>query len=343
MKSNDKEIRIFWQMARDFLHVYLPKVRRLSPKTSESYKSSLEAFLDFLSTECCIKRENVTFDEFRRDRLKAFIIWLSDVRNLAPKTVNLRMTAIKSFLKYGAEEDISLVSLYVDAKSIKGQKTPKSPIRYLTHAATSSLLRSYTPDGNIKERRNRMILIFMYDTAARVQEISDVKTSDLHLDARYPFVTLEGKGSKIRNVPLMGKTVAHLKEYLHDFHTGGSSAPLFYSNRDGGKHSLSTDSIELLLKKAAARASVTCDDVPHDVHCHLIRKTRAMDLYREGISLPIIMQILGHENLSTTSGFYAFATLDMMYIEMEKAHQYIPAETPIWKDRQIMNILYSLD
>ena len=343
MKNNEKEVRIFWQMARDFLHVYLPKIRRLSPKTAESYKSSMEAFLGFLATECGINKENVTFDEFRRERLKAFILWLSDVRNLAPKTVNLRMTAIKSFLKYGAEEDIALVSLYVDAKSIKGQKTPKRPIRYLTNAATSSLLRSFVPDVSIKERRNRMILIFMYDTAARVQEVSDVRTDDLHLGAHYPFVTLRGKGSKTRNVPLMGITVEHLRDYLNNFHTSGNVTPLFYSNRDGGKHSLSTDSIELILKKAAGWASMICDDVPHDVHCHLVRKTRAMDLYREGVSLPIIMQILGHENLSTTSGFYAFATLDMMYVEMEKAHQYIPSETARWKDHQIMNILYSLD
>ena len=342
MKYDDKDVRAFWQMARNFLHVYLPKERRLSPKTAESYKSSLEVFLDYLAAEQGIRREKVTFEEFRRERLKAFALWLSDVRKLAPNTVNLRMTAIKSFLKYCAEEDISLVSLYSDVKSMKGLKVPKRPIRYLVRTATASLF-STLPCSSAKERRNRMILIFMYDTAARVQEVSNVTIDDLHLDARYPFVMLKGKGGKTRNVPLMGKTVAHLREHFKEFHPNRSVAPLFYSNRDGERHSLSTDSIGLILKKAGNRAREKCSEIPQDLHCHLLRKTRAMDLYSEGVSLPIIMQILGHENLSTTSGFYAFATLDMMYIEMEKAHPGIPIEQPKWKEQQFINTLYSLD
>jgi site-specific recombinase XerD len=332
----------FWRLARNFLHEYMSKARRLSPETVASYKESLNSFIAYLSSECHIPRRRISFDEFGRERLKAYIAWMSDSKGNAPKTVNLRMTAVKSFLKFCADEDISLVSIYNGAKSLKGMKMPKRPIRYLAREATVALLDAFSAETR-KERRNRMMLILLYDSAARVRELVDLTTESLCLDTPHPFVTLVGKGNKTRNVPLMSKTAAHLKVYLNEFHRDSGGFPLFYGNRDGKPHALSTDSVSLILKKAADRASRNCAAVPDDVHCHLIRKTRAMDLYREGISLPIVMQILGHESMSTTSGFYAFATMEMMFDAMEKINTSPSDPLPKWREKEIEDILYSLD
>ena len=169
--------------------------------------------------------------------------------------------------------------------------------------------------------------VLMYDSAARVQELSDLALEDLHLDQKHPFITLTGKGRKTRNVPIMNKTLEHLEAYLLEFHSKtakiAESVPLFYSFRDGVPHSLSTDSISLILKKSAEKVRQNCvaAEMPKEIHCHLIRKTRAMDLYRHGIPLQIIMQILGHESASTTSSFYAFATVEMLH---EAIITYIP-------------------
>ena len=188
-----------------------------------------------------------------------------------------------------------------------------------------------------------MMLIMLYDTGARVQELADLNISSLHLKETNPFVTLIGKGRKSRNVPLLNKTVQHLQLYLREFHPNMEENPLFYSLLDGKPHRLSTDSISLVLKSAADKARETCEVIPDRVHCHMIRKTKAMDLYKNGVPLPFIMQLLGHESMSTTSGFYAFATLEMMSDAMNKAAPTTDKEEKLWKKNNIKKLLYSLD
>ena len=112
---------------------------------------------------------------------------------------------------------------------------------------------------------------------------------------------------------------------------------------DGKPHKLSTDSVSLVLKKAADTARETCGTVPENVHCHLVRKTKAMDLYKNGIPLPFIMQLLGHESMSTTSGFYAFATLEMMSKAINKSAPKMTEQEKLWKKEAVRKVIYSLD
>ena len=165
---------------------------------------------------------------------------------------------------------------YNNACTIKGQKIIKKPIEYLKPEATKAILSAFVGD-TVKHRRNRMILILMYDSGCRVQEIADLKVSSLHLDVRNPYMTVIGKGRKTRNVPLTRKTVLHLKNYLTEFHEESKDEYLFYSFLDNKPHQLSTDSIALILKQAAKIAKERCALVPDRVHCHMLRKTKAMD------------------------------------------------------------------
>lgn len=340
MKYKRKQERDFWQLARQYLHDYMPVVRNLSDKSVEAYKQSLKTYLQFLEQEKSLTNEKVTFDVFSREYITAYISWLK-TKGYVPKTINLKLTAIRSFLRYCGDEDFELRGIYSEVCTVKKQKEEKKPIEYLQSSATTAILSAYDTK-TAKHRRNRMLLIMLYDTGARVQELADLNISSLHLDADNPFVTLIGKGKKSRNVPLLQKTVRHLKMYLQEFHPKNEEGPLFYSQLDGKPHRLSTDTISLVLKRAADKARASCLDVPINVHCHMFRKTKAMDLYKNGVPLPFIMQLLGHESMSTTTGFYAFATLEMMSGAMNKAAPMI-GEEKLWKRKDVKKVLYSLD
>jgi len=336
----DKDNTFFWNNASEYLNNELPNIRKKSLNTIEAYRRSINRYIDFLEEEKSVKRADICYQDFNKSNLKEYLLFMKDFQRLSEKTCNLRMTAIRALLAYAAEESIDITSIYVNAKTVKGFTVTRKEIEYFEGEQLKILLAA--PPGDTKiSRRNQMIMILGYEAGLRVSELIDLTVSSLHLDAIVPYVAILGKGSKYRNVPLMSKTIEHLNTYLKEFHqTTNMATPLFYATTHGVKHPLSDDTMQNLLKKYAD-TSRSIISMPEKIHFHMLRKTRAMDLYQVGCPLSYIQQLLGHENISTTSGFYAFATLKTLAESIEKANP-SSSEKKRWKDESVVKQLYRL-
>ena len=334
---------IFWETSKTYISNILPNVRKTSMNTVLAYRQALNAYIDYMETEKGVRREDLTFADFSRPNLVAYLDWMLNIKKYEEKTCDLRITAIHSLLEYASNEYcMDLMPIYKAACTVKGPTVKDKPIEYFEHEQMKALLAA--PNIQTKTgRRNQMMLILYYDTAARCFELLDLTIEQIHLDAAVPYITILGKGRKYRNIPLSDKTVAHLKRYLNEFHSVvRKDSPLFYAQTHGEIHSLSNDTVEVMIKKYAKACTEKGVEMPERSHCHMIRKTRAMDLYKSGMPLAHIQQLLGHEDMSTTSGFYAFATLDTLAKSMETANKASTTTERKWESKEVLTQIYKL-
>lgn len=311
-----------FSLVHDYLKIYLPKQRNVSPNTIRSYRKALEELLDYVKELQQIPLSSVTFEHLTADVIFSFLEYSESEHGWSVSTRNARFAAIRVFIEYAADRDLALVDTLIRLRKIPFKKPGNvNVVGYMSMEAITAII-DQTDTNTSKGLRDRFFIILLYDTGARIQEILDIRLCDFQL-GRFPKVTLFGKGRKTRIVPLMDKTIQHLKKYLTVFHTNADSSaelPLFYSLTHGVMHPLTSRMAQYILQKYGEKAKLVCPEVPEKVHPHLIRHSRAMHLYQEGMDLTLIAQWLGHSHLDTTQ-IYAHA-------DTEHKRKAIAAATP---------------
>lgn len=309
-----------FESTRDFLDNYLPIVRNCSVNTVRAYRKSISMFLDFKASTRSTGLRGLTFADISANTVKEFLLHLERDRHCSAKTRNLRLAAIKSFLTFSSMKHPTraLPSL----EGVRGVPMAKcnatACLKYAQEDAMTAILKTPDPTTRIG-RRNRALLILMYDSGARVQEVANLRVGDIDLGSK-PTAFLQGKGGCARRVPLQEKTATILRSYLLEFH-GKSPAvdrPLFPVVRDGGLKRMTEDNVRKLVTTFGKLAAIKCPSVPKRVHPHMFRHSRAMHLYQNGAPLELVSQWLGHKNLSTTM-IYAQAGTEMKRKAIEKA------------------------
>jgi integrase/recombinase XerD len=278
-----------------------------------------------------------------KELIVGFLDWLEEVRGYTISSRNQRLAVLHSFIRYTQKESPESLDELRKILAIPSKKHPKSMIPYLTGPEMKILLEQ--PDSSTYEGfRDRVLLSVLYDTGARVQELIDIKLKDVRLSSP-AVITLHGKGSKIRQVPLMGKTTELVAKYMDVKQCHSAIAKtdhyLFVNQK---KQQLSRWGISYILNKYVKMAKKNpLFSVNFPVTPHVLRHAKAMHLLQAGVNLIYIRDFLGHVDCSTTK-IYARADSEMKRKAIENAYiDLLPDSVPKWEeDGDLMNWLNSL-
>ena len=282
-------------LLRSYFCSYLIGQRDLSPRTIGSYRDTFRLLLRFLERQHGIKPDVVCVDDLDAPRVLAFLKDLEKSRGNCARSRNARLAAIRSFHRYAVAANPLLLPVAQRVLAIPMKRFDRAAVAHLTREQIQAVLDA--PDvATLAGQRDRLLLMLLYNTGARVSEIANLKIQDVCLESSSSIHIL-GKGRKLRSVPLWRETAKLLRQWLRRTQRLPDS-PLL-PNAHGVP--MSRSGIAQRLRLAVARA-VAKHPALKTVHVspHTIRHTTAMHLLQSGVDLSMIAMWLGHESIQTT-------------------------------------------
>lgn len=302
----------FPSLLENYFCDYLLKQRNASPETVSSYRDTFRLFLLFSEQRFRKAPSSVTLADLDAPQILAFLDMLETQRHNSIRTRNIRLAALHSFLHYAALQNPTALASINRALAIPVKRFDKIPISYLSRQEMTALLSA--PDRSTwSGHRDAVMLATLYNTGARVSEITKLNVEDLQFG---PTTTLHirGKGRKERVIPVWKSTRRQLREWLCRIDKSAGH-PLFPSRRG---ERLTRAGVRSRLDAALTIARQSCLSLrTRQVSPHLLRHTTAMHLLQSGVDITVIALWLGHESTATTH-IYIEADLAMKKRAIDK-------------------------
>lgn len=285
----------FASLVQEFFTEYLVAQRAVSSRTVACYRDALMLFLDFSSHKLGKLPTSLKFTDIEPDLILAFLDHLEHERQNAVRSRNLRLTALRAFLKFAGRRDVASLHVVERALAVPMKRFDRPMLGFLTREEMIAVLGK--PGESWTSQRDHLLFAMLYNTGARVSEIIGVRISDVVLDGG-ACVHLHGKGRKQRSVPLWHSTVAAVRAWLRLNPALRGNAALL-PNRNG--NAMSRFNVVQRLGIAVARAGTQTPSIlKKHVSPHILRHTTAMHLLQSGVPFNVIALWLGHESTTTT-------------------------------------------
>jgi site-specific recombinase XerD len=326
----------FPALVQQFFTVYLVNQRAMSPHTVAAYRDALVLFLDFASQRLGKAPTALSLTDIAPDLILAFLDHLEQQRHNRVQTRNLRLVALRAFLKFAARRDVAALQSIEQALGVPLKRFEQPMLGFLTREEMLAVI------GEAGEtwtsQRDHLLLTMLYNTGARVSEMIGIQVGDVVLDAS-PCVHLHGKGRKRRSVPLWTGTVQAVRAWLRRNPSLRSTAPLL-PNRNG--RAMTRSNVNKRLEIAVARAAERYPSLnTRHISPHSVRHSTAMHMLQSGVAFSVIALWLGHESMTTTHR-YVEADLTMKQNALARLQEPAMEPTRYQPPDELMRFLLDL-
>lgn len=271
---------------------YLAKERRLSVHTGSNYARDLKALIRF-----CGQQGIAEWAALEHAQVRLFAA-RSHAAGLAPRSVQRRLSAVRSFLNFLIRDGILKRNCALDVRPPKGQRRLPVTLDADTMARLLEI-----PAHDALAIRDRAIMELLYSSGLRLAELVGLNLQDLNTADR--TVRVLGKGSKTRVLPVGRKALAALTAWLTQRRGLLRVDPQAFFVGAAGRR-LGARAIQKRVEYWAVRQGL-----PMHVHPHLFRHSFASHLLESSGQLRAVQELLGHADIATTQ---VYTHLDFQHL-----------------------------
>jgi integrase/recombinase XerD len=327
-------------LVHSFFLDHLVTVQGLRPASIRSYRDTIRLLLCFIAEQKGTKITKLGLEDLSFERILGFLRYLEDNRHNHVRTRNQRLAALHTLFDYIAGREPEMLGICQQVAAIPMKRAAPAETHFLERDEVQALLRGLPRDGRLA-LRDHALLLFLYNTGARVQEVADLRVGHLEL-GEAAVVRLHGKGDKWRTCPLWRQTAQLLAELLDTSNEPSiTQAPVFCS---APGQALTRFGIYKIVRRHAGHLEDARTN--RTVSPHIFRHTAAMHLLESGVEVNVIRGWLGHADLTTTNRYAEINTRTKIEALRNTEPPGASAGSrprPIWRsDESLLNWLSSL-
>jgi len=290
-----------------FFHQYLGALRGVSDKTILSYRDAIKLLLCFAADHLGRAIDELAVEHLDDKLIVAFLDYLEKERHCCVRTRNSRLAAIGTFFNYAGRQEPSLLSQCHAIRTIPYKRDRHKALDYLVDEEIAAIFQSIDPRSRTGIR-DKALMLFLFNTGARVQECVDVTLDHLRLDAQGQ-VTLLGKGRKERCCPLWPETVQAITAYLSTRKPHDANEAHLFLNANGTP--ITRFGARYVVRKYAEKAAAKCASIrAKTVGPHTWRHSTAVHMLQADNDISMVAMWLGHADTNSTHA-YAEINMDM--------------------------------